>query len=104
MHTYAGHLVISTTLSSFVAGQDTGEDGSGSELLPLDTSPSSNTLLQTTTMSEPSILTPLSETLPESSSKSMAPSVTLMLITSTTYMEGLLVPATTLVTGLCAKE
>lgn len=95
--------MISTTLSSFAAGQGTGEDGSGSELPPLNIFPSSNTLLQTTTVSEPSILIPLSETLPESSSKSMAPIVTLMLIMSTTDMEELLVPATTSVIGLCAQ-
>ena len=93
-----------STLSSFAAGQGIGEDGSGSELLPLNTSPTSNTLLQMTAVSEPSILTPLSETLPQSSSKSMAPSVTLTLITSTTDMEELLVPATTSVIGLYAQE
>lgn len=89
---------------SFVAGQDTSEDGSGSELLlPYDISPSSNTLLQTTSMSEPGILTPLSEALPSLSSKSNAPSITVMLVTSTTYIEKL-VPATTSVIGLYAQE
>ena len=96
--------MISTTLSSFAAGQGIGEDGSGSELLPFSISLTSNTLLQMTAVSEPSILTPLSETLPQSSSKSMAPSVTLTLITSTTDMEELLVPATTSVIGLYAQE
>ena len=93
-----------STLSSFAAGQGISEDGSGSELLTFSISLTSNTLLQTTAVSEPSILTPLSETLPQSSSKSMAPSVTLTLITSTTDMEELLVPATTSVIGLYAQE